>query len=59
MTKKDYIVIAAALRAVRDELKIDPAACDAHARRIAMTLALDNARFDRARFLSAAGVAEA
>ena len=63
MTRKDYVLIAAALR---DTLLINcpsaeylagaTAARDSAAQRVADSLARDNARFDRARFLEAAGV---
>jgi hypothetical protein len=48
MTRKDYILIAEALR-VSAALGIDPR------RKIAAALAQDNPRFDVARFLAAAG----
>jgi hypothetical protein len=48
MTRKDYILIADALR-VSAALGIDPR------RKIAAALAQDNPRFDVARFLAAAG----
>jgi len=63
MTRKDYILIAAALR---DVLLIDCPSVEylngaraAHvsaAERLADVLARDNGRFDRERFLKAAGV---
>lgn len=59
MTRKDYILIAAALRDARQanstaahEIAISDAAFI-----LARSLANDNPRFDRARFLAAAGVA--
>jgi hypothetical protein len=62
MTRKDYILIAAALR---DAVLINcpsseyadgvSAACQSATRRMADALAKDNARFDRQRFLTAAG----
>ena len=58
MTKKDYILIAAALKAARpigDEDYIYTV-CDVHCEAIADALGRDNPRFDRARFLAAAGV---
>jgi hypothetical protein len=64
MTRKDYILIAAALN---DTLLIDcpsveflngaKAAAISASQRIADALAHDNPRFDRARFLAACGVA--
>jgi hypothetical protein len=58
MTRKDYILIAGALRTVRQAnstvahgLAIDDAALH-----LATRLANDNPRFDRARFLKACGV---
>lgn len=64
MTKKDYVRIAAALA---DTLLINcpsaeylagaTAARNSAVARIADALAADNARFDRARFLAACGVA--
>ena len=61
MTRKDYIAIAAALSNVRNSYapNWDPnlfRACDDHAKQLAHVLAQDNPRFDRARFLKAAGV---
>ena len=58
MTRKDYILIAAALKAAHNS----PATVDGHrciylaAERIADALASDNPRFDIARFLKACGV---
>jgi predicted secreted Zn-dependent protease len=59
MTRKDYILIAAALKAARkyDECPADQAVCDNVAQELANALARDNPRFDRERFLKAAGVA--
>lgn len=64
MTRKDYVLIAEALKHARDQI---PATGEhvAHellgnsssARSIANALADDNPRFDRARFLQACGVA--
>lgn len=57
MTRKDYELIAAHLNTGRrsvpatDHQGFDTAAC-----RVALALAADNPRFDRARFLTAAGV---
>lgn len=59
MTKKDYILIAAAItsgrRVVSYETKAD-ATLDGVSRLIAEALQRDNPRFDRARFLAACGV---
>lgn len=63
MTRKDYVLIAACLAAVRADCTADKhrehefAALDAVARDLAHQLANDNPRFDRARFLAACGVA--
>lgn len=59
MTRKDYILLAEALKVANDSL-LGPS--DEHqgiryaAMHIANALAQDNPRFDRARFLAAAGV---
>ena len=59
MTRKDYVLIAAALKSAHDGHNGRPQAlrgvADA-ADRIAIALARDNPRFDRERFLKAAGV---
>ena len=54
MTRKDYVAIAAALKAVREQATIPSwqSCCEC----IAATMAADNPRFDRARFLKACGV---
>ena len=55
MTKKDYIVIAAAIRETRDQ-EFDHSAIEAIdrvAERIADKLQADNPRFNRQRFLEA------
>ena len=57
MTRKDYILIAAAIAAA----KIDAMTGAEYARKcithnIALALASDNPRFDRERFLKACGV---
>ncbi len=66
MTRKDYVLIAAALKdalpSAYDSADINNrvGASDMHATCVAMIanrLAQDNPRFDRARFLKAAGVA--
>jgi hypothetical protein len=57
MTRKDYILIAAAIKYVRDN---SGNACERTAAlvavELAMQLATDNPRFDRERFLKACGV---
>jgi hypothetical protein len=64
MTRKDYVLIAACLEAAQ---KHNPWPSPSHAagadlmklqiaKNLADTLARDNPRFDRARFLAAAGV---
>jgi hypothetical protein len=57
MTRKDYILIAAAIKAVNrshDSSVVNGIRWTAE--RIADVLARDNPRFDRERFLTAAGV---
>ena len=57
MTRKDYVAIAAALNAVNDPADGNwAAAVSAVAEAIADTMAADNPRFDRKRFLDACGV---
>ena len=63
MTRKDYIKLAAAIRAQRDiQQSTEPrgkfyrAAIDAVAESIAAVLAADNPNFDRQRFLTACGL---
>lgn len=63
MTRKDYVLIAAALNNVRLRL-VDSdytlafnAGIEATANELCSTLALDNPRFDTERFLKACGVA--
>jgi len=57
MTRKDYILIAAALKAAYDETyHTVHAGIDAAAVALADALGRDNPRFDRERFLKAAGV---
>lgn len=60
MTRKDYIIIAAAIKASRthpDDGKLTDQACvDLTARELARALGRDNPRFDGERFLKAAGV---
>ena len=62
MTRKDYIALAAALKAARH---FEPDTIPAHdfnygvttaARRLTEVLAADNPRFDRSKFLSASGI---
>lgn len=58
MTRKDYILIAAALKASRDfypGLVDYPKVHDRVADKMADTLAAENVRFDPDRFLKAAG----
>lgn len=68
MSRKDYVTLANALRAARGDQhnatrSLDPAvcaastdACNAIVAAIADTLARDNSRFDRARFLLACSI---
>lgn len=62
MTRKDYVALADAFRnarrpaGVRVELSDHNRGVDWAARNVADVLAQDNPRFDRARFLAAAGV---
>lgn len=61
MTRKDYILIAAALKAARSSYSLPNVAIyhngiDNAAHRVCDALAKDNAAFDRARFLVACGV---
>jgi hypothetical protein len=57
MTHKDYVLIAAALKSSSEDgaFSIDEMVRNI-AHRLAESLALDNPRFDRGRFLKAAGV---
>jgi hypothetical protein len=59
MSRRDYIAIAAALAVVRPESAAPDAWAQWHAdcNTVANVLAAGNARFDRARFLAACGVA--
>lgn len=62
MTRKDYVLIAAALKRaqvaeVYEHDKNMRAGVEYAARCVAITLAEDNPRFDRDRFLQACGVA--
>lgn len=54
MTKKDYIVIAEAIKRERDMQSIN--AVRAIADSIASALAVNNSRFDSARFITACGL---
>jgi len=61
MTRKDYVLIAAALREARSNYSLPNVAIyhngiDNAAHRLADALGRDNPRFDRERFLDAAGV---
>ena len=61
MTRKDYILIADALKAARSSYTLPNVAIyhngiDNAAHRLADALDRDNPRFDRERFLKAAGV---
>ena len=64
MTRKDYILIAAALKESRSHIASPNASLrdarsetlDVTVGRLAEALASDNPRFDRERFLTAAGV---
>lgn len=57
MTRKDYVLIAAALKDARASTpEANHVGVDVAASNIAHALARDNPRFDRARFLKAAGV---
>jgi polysaccharide pyruvyl transferase WcaK-like protein len=53
MTRKDYVLIAAALKAACPTVNVTYRAC---VDSIANALGLENARFDRERFLKACGV---
>lgn len=62
MTKKDFELIAATLKATRASYAPHWdanlfRACDDHAKAMASALASTNERFDRSRFLAACGVA--
>lgn len=60
MTRKDYVLIAEALRITNGSIKVAPydaeTALDLVAKVIADRLENENPRFDRARFLKACGV---
>lgn len=60
MTRKDYVLIAAALQAAMRHAAGVPTAqtgIEHAARELCFALASDNSRFDRVRFLNAVGVA--
>ncbi len=56
MTRKDYILIAEAIKAIREDFGDNPVALDVVADELALALQADNSRFDTARFLTACGV---
>jgi hypothetical protein len=63
MTRKDYELIAAAIRATVAHVAVDPGYCEgwqaaasSAAHRVADSMANDDPRFDRARFLKACGL---
>lgn len=56
MTRKDYVLIAAAVREERERFSNRNPGADDLVRALADSLAADNPRFDRARFLKACGV---
>lgn len=57
MSRKDYILIAAALKAASESVTgLERKGVQWAARDLAQALARDNARFNRERFLEAAGV---
>lgn len=56
MTRKDYILIAAAIASMPTHAPALRTARESAARVLADALAADNPRFDRGRFLKAAGV---
>lgn len=57
MTRKDYVLLAAALHRTKPEVNCDlTAQWEIDVRAIATALANTNPRFDRARFLEACGV---
>jgi len=66
MTKKDYVLIAGALREARMHFLITPtldgasfrAGLEAGAVELALALSSDNQKFDRTRFLAACGVTQ-
>lgn len=60
MTRKDYVLIAQAFKAASmpNACQETKASLYELAQRLAGILALDNARFDRERFLAACGVAK-
>ena len=59
MTRRDYVLIAGALKTARAKLIPYPAqavGCDTATHELAQVLGKTNPRFDRTRFLAAAGV---
>lgn len=58
MSRKDYRLLAAALARVVDDRTNDAETARAACAAIASTLATDNARFDRDRFMTACGVVQ-
>jgi hypothetical protein len=57
MTRRDYVLIAAALKAAQDdEVKAGHPVYDTATYKLADVLARENPRFDRERFLKACGV---
>jgi hypothetical protein len=59
MTKKDYILLAKAILLTKSDLNVagrETTGINMVARNVANTLAQDNPRFDRVRFLAACGV---
>lgn len=56
MSRKDYELIADAIRDVIEDHKGDLTSADAVARKIADALSRDNPRFDSKRFITACGL---
>lgn len=56
MTKKDYVAVAAAIRAEGEQVGACSMTIACIAARIARVFANDNPNFDRERFLTACGV---
>lgn len=57
MTRKDYVLIAQAIKRAKDECLSDDTtgAVKQAARNVALSMERDNPRFDRARFMAACG----